>query len=153
MAKFKRIVFRARHYYDLGASVISLPIVYLGLSRNIYSLIDGIPFIKDIFPTFQFFVITTFIGIFPIAILLGYMWTKSRFYKEKIAVTQERNPYRYKLPPTWAKETFFGNVIGQKMMLKLFKQHNLISPDEIQVYEEYIELLDILANGGAIRDS
>jgi hypothetical protein len=149
--QINRIVFRSRYYYGLGSSLISLPLVFLGLSRNLYNLIDRFNIVTLIFPSFESFVVSGTLCIFPTSILLGYLWTKSRFYKEAITVQAERNPYAFKLAPTRESLLYFGQLIGQKNMLRLFKKLGTITEQEINEYNKYIEYMEKLNRGESIE--
>jgi hypothetical protein len=150
-AKIKRVMFRSRFYYGLGSSLINLPLVFLGLSRNLYNLFDGIDLFVVLFPTFNKFVVIGTVFIFPFGVFLGYAWTKSRFYKEGITTQAERNPFAFKLAPTKESLLYFGQLIGQKNMLRLFKKEGTITEDEEERYLEYIAYMERLERGESIE--
>ena len=146
----KRLILRSRKYYSEGNSLISLPITFLGFSRTLYGLVDGLPFMDLIFPTFQRFLVIGGIGLLPFSMLVGYIWIRSRFYKESMAVGAENNPYAFRLAPGRDSKMFFGQIIGQQNMLRLFKQFNTFEPGEEEKYKEYIDLMIKLDQGGII---
>lgn len=147
-----RVLFRSRYYYGLGSSIISLPMVFLGLSRNLYNLIDNFWFFPVLFPTYYSFLWRAGVAIVPMAIFFGYIWTKSMFYKETIKTQVERNPYAFKLAPGRDSTMYFGQVIGQMNMLRLFKKMGTITPEEEEKYREYIKIMKHMEEGGNLRD-
>lgn len=149
--KIKRVIFRSRFYYGLGSALINLPLVFLGLSRNLYNLFDGNKIFLILFPVFNKFVIIGTFFIFPFGVFLGYAWTKSRFYKEGITTQAERNPFAFKLAPTREKLLYFGQLIGQKNMLRLFIKEGTITEDEKKKYLKYIEYMERLNRGETIE--
>jgi len=148
---FKRLILRSRRYYSEGNSLIVLPITFLGFSRTIYGLIDSLPFMDLVFPTFQRFLLIGGIGIVPFSMFLGYIWIRSQFYKEGVAVGAENNPYAFQLAPGRDRIMYFGQIIGQQNMLRLFKQFNTFEPGEEERYKKYIDLMIKLDNGGVIQ--
>lgn len=148
----KLMIFRSRQYYNHGWTLLSLPIVFLGFSRNLYNLIDQFTFTKLIFPSFTYFLFIGGFSLIPLSIVLGYIWMKSGFYKEGITVTAMRNPFAYKLAPGRDSVMYFGQVIGQKNMLRLFKQFNTFEGDEESRYLDYIELMEKLDSGGILNE-
>lgn len=91
----KRVLLRSRKYYKLGVALISLPITFLGFSRNLYAFMDNIPYGLGllVFPTFQRFVWLGGLMLLPTSIIIGWLWLKSPFYHEEIRLGAEKNPY------------------------------------------------------------
>jgi len=147
----KRLILRSRRYYSEGTSLIFLPITFLGFSRSLYSLVDGLPFMDIIFPTFQRFLLIGGIGLLPFSMFVGYIWIRSQFYKEGVAVGAENNPYNWKLRPGIDSIMYFGQIIAQQNMLRLFKQFNTFESGEEEAYRKYIDLMIKLNEGGFIQ--
>lgn len=150
--KVKRAVFRSRFYYAMGISIISLPLTFLGFSRNLYGLVDNLPFFRFIFPTFQHFLLIGGIGLIPFSIFLGYLWIKSPFYKEERRAPAENNPFAFQLAPGRDTTLYFGQVVAQKNMLRVFKQLGTITEEEETQYQQYIKLMEYLNQGGSLRE-
>jgi hypothetical protein len=150
-AIIKRVLFRSRFYYGLGSALINLPLVFLGLSRNLYNLFNSNKLFLLLFPVFDKFVIIGVVFIFPFGVFLGYAWTKSRFYKEGITTQAERNPFAFKLAPTKESLLYFGQLLGQKNMLRLFKKEGTITENEEKEYLKYIEYMERLERGESIE--
>jgi hypothetical protein len=130
---------------------VGLPLTFLGFSRNLYGLIDSIPLFLIIFPTFRHFLIIGGVSLIPFCILLGHAWIKSPFYREGKKAPAKYNPFAWELAPGRDSKLFFGGVLGQKNMLRLFKAMGTITDDEAVRYQEYIELLEVLEGGGSIQ--
>lgn len=146
-ARIKRVLFRSRFYYGLGSALINLPLVFLGLSRNLYGLFDSNKIFLMMFPAFNKFVIIGTVFIFPFGVFLGYAWIKSRFYKEGITTQAERNPFAYKLAPTRESLLYFGQIIWVKNMLRMFEKDETITDEEKEEYLKYIEYMERLNRG------
>lgn len=149
--KISRAIFRSRFYYSIGISIISLPLTFLGFSRNLYGLIDSIPTFMLIFPTFRHFLIIGIIGLIPFCALLGYIFVKSPFYREEKRAPAENNPFAFQLAPGRDSKLYFGGLLGQRNMLRLFKKMGTITPDEAVEYQRYIELMETLNQGGRLK--
>lgn len=152
MSKINRLLNRSYKYYVTGISIISLPITFLGFSRNLYSLIDNLPVFKVIFPTFQRFLWLGGFSLVPFGIFTGYLWLKSPFYRAGVDVTQRSNPFAFRLGPGRDSKMFFGQVIGQTCMLRLFKKLNVIESGEEDDYQRYLRYLEHLNSGKDIRE-
>lgn len=150
--RLKRVIFRSKFYYAHGLSLISLPITFLGFSRNLYSLIDNIFIFTLIFPTFRHFLFIGGLGLIPFSMILGYFWVKSTFYKEGIRAPAENNPFAFQLAPGRDSTMYFGQLIGQRNMLRLFRKFETITEDEEKQYLEYINIMDHLNRGGSLKE-
>jgi len=148
---FKRILFRSRKYYSEGVSLISLPLTFLGFSRSLYGLIDNLPVFRIIFPDFNTFIVCGGLGLLPFSMIIGYFWLKSPFYKGGVEVGIERNPYNWKLAPGRDSVLYFGQLIGQRNMFRLFKKQDTFEPGEEEEYTRYLEMMKTLHNGGSIQ--
>ncbi len=152
MAKrLRRMILRSRLYYSLGVSIIGLPMTFLGFSRNLYSLIDNLPFMGLIFPTFQRFLLIGGVSLVPVSALMGYLWMRSPFWREEKRAPAERNPFNFQLAPGRDSLMYSGNLIGQTNMLRLFKKFGTISGDEAEEFERYLERMEHLSRGGSLR--
>ena len=148
----ERLRYRARFYYTTGVALIGMPITFMGFSKNIYSIIDSLPFMNLLFPSYNDFLIRGGIALIPCCIFMGYLWTKTRFYKAKFEVPAEQNPYSYKLRPGRDKLLRPLEVLNQTLLLKLYKAHNLISEEEEVIFNHGVNLKRHMINGGDIRE-
>ena len=149
--RLKRIILRSRLYYSMGISIIGLPLTFLGFSRNLYSLIDNLPLMDVIFPTFQRFLLIGGVSLIPVCALMGYFWMRSPFWREERRAPAERNPFNFQLAPGRDSILYSGNLIGQKNMLRLFKKFETITEEERAEFERYLERMKTLSQGGTLR--
>lgn len=149
--RVKRAIQRSRLYYSMGISIIGLPLTFLGFSRNLYSLIDKLPFMDVVFPTFQRFLLIGGVSLIPVCGFAGWLWMSSPFWKEEKRGTAEKNPLAFELAPGRDSILYFGNVIGQNNMLRVFKTLGTITDEESAEFERYLELMEHLGRGGSLR--
>ena len=149
--RLRRIILRSRLYYSLGISIIGLPLTFLGFSRNLYGLIDNLPLMNIIFPTFQRFLLIGGISLVPICACMGYLWMSSPFYREERRAPAERNPFAFQLAPGRDSILYSGNLIGQNNMLRLFKKFGTITEEEREEFDKYLALMNHLSKGGSLR--
>ena len=149
----KRAIYRTRKYYGEGTNLILLPITFIGLSRSLYQLIDNIPILNQIFTDYTTFLIIGGIALLPLNTIIGYLWVKSPFYKEGIAVGVENNPYRRKLMPGINKDLYFGQVITQRNLNKLFQKEGTLEPGELTILTHYLEVMEKLDQGLTIDEA
>lgn len=147
-----RLRYRVRFYYTMGASLISIPIVFLGFSRNIYSIIDSLPFMNILFPTFQDFVIRGGLTLIPLTIIIGYTWTKTPFYRAQFEVPTEENPFTYRLTPGKESRLKSLEILNLVLLLRLYKANNLISSEEESAFQHGLDLHKHLVIGGDLRE-
>ena len=152
MAKrLRRILLRSRLYYSLGISIIGLPLTFLGFSRNLYSLIDNLPLMNIVFPTFQRFLLIGGLSLIPLCGVMGYLWMSSPFYREERRAPAERNPFAFQLAPGRDSILYSGSLIGQNNMLRIFKKFGTITEEESEEFERYLERMKLLSKGGSLR--
>ena len=149
--RLKRIILRSRLYYSMGVSIIGLPLTFLGFSRNLYSLIDSLPLMDLIFPTFERFLMIGGVSLVPICGVMGYLWMRSPFWREEKRAPAERNPFAFQLAPGRDSILYSGNLIGQNNMFRLFKKFETITEEERAEFERYLERMDTLSKGGLLR--
>jgi len=147
----KRLIFRSRKYYSEGVGLISLPLTFFGFSRTLYGLIDNLPILSYLFPTFNTFIIYGGFGLLISCIIIGSLWMKSPFYKGGLDVGIERNPYNWKLAPGRDSLLYFGQLVGQKNMYRLFKKMETFEPGEEEEYKRYLSIMKKLDKGGSIK--
>lgn len=151
----KRLSFRAWFYFRMGwstyfafvlAAVNTMVVTY-------YLAIEKVPYLKEIFPTFTFYLATfVLIGI-PVLILIGYAHYKlTPAISEEVEITTESNPYFFKIPPGWNTEIVFPLYrLLTEILLKLAKNEKL-SDKEIQQVSELQNKIDSLLKGGYVGD-
>ena len=149
--RLRRVVLRSRLYYSIGISIIGLPLTFLGFSRNLYSLIDNLPLMNVVFPTFQRFLLIGGLSLIPLCVCLGYLWMASPFYREERRAPAERNPFAFQLAPGRDSILYSGSLIGQKNMFRLFKKFGTITEEEREEFERYLDRMEHLSKGGSLR--
>ena len=149
--RLKRIILRSRLYYSMGISIIGLPLTFLGFSRNLYSLIDNLPLMDIIFPTFERFLMIGGVSLVPVCAVMGYLWMRSPFWREEKRAPAERNPFNFQLAPGRDSILYSGNLIGQNNMLRLFDKFETITEEEREEFERYLDRMKLLSKGGSLR--
>jgi hypothetical protein len=149
----KNLPFRAWYYFRIGwstyfafvlAAINTLVVTY-------YLAIDKAPFLKEIFPTFTYYIaILGIIGI-PILVFIGYLhYKKSPAYSSEADISMEAYPYNYKLPPGYNKEVVFPMYLSlTKMIMKLSKNETL-TENEIKEISEIQSKIEKLIDGGYV---
>jgi len=147
-----RLRYRAKFYYTTGVALIGMPITFLGFSRNIYSIIDSLPFMNILFPAYQDFLIRGGIALIPGCIFIGFLWTKTQFYRAQFEVPAEENPFAYRLRP--GREIFFKplDILNLDLLLRLYKEHNLVTEEEETTFTHGLNLHRHMMNGGDLRE-
>ena len=143
---------RAKFYYNIGVSLVTLPITFLGFSRSLYDLVDNLPILNIIFPTFSRFLLIGGVALIPGSVLLGWLYTKTTFYGAQFEIPAERTPYKYRLTP--GKETVFQPflVLSAEMTLKIWYALGVISPEVEEKWNRYIRFLKHLEQGGDLME-
>jgi len=149
----QRTGFRAWFYFRMGwgtyfafifAAINTLTVTY-------FLAIEQAPFLKDIFPSFWFYVsFVSIIGI-PLLVFIGYVhFRRSAAYGSEAEVQVESNPYFYKLAPGWQKEVMFPTLNKLIDILVKNNTNEKLTNDDIKELEELKNKMDILIKGGMI---
>lgn len=149
--RLRRVILRSRLYYSLGVSIIGLPLTFLGFSRNLYGLIDNLPLMDLVFPTFQRFLLIGGVALIPMCGIMGWLYMRSPFYKEEKRGPADKNPLAFELAPGRDKILYSGNLIGQNNMLRVFKKLGTITEEECEEFERYLDRMKILSEGGSLK--
>ena len=154
MSKYQRgrLRYRTRFYYTTGVALIGMPITFLGFSRNIYSIIDSLPFMNILFPAYNDFLIRGGIALIPGCILIGFIWTKTQFYRAQFEVPAEENPFAYKLRPGRDSILRPFLILNQELLLRLYKDHNIITEEEEAIFIHGLNIQKHMIKGGDIRE-
>jgi len=151
MAKisFFRYLFYFRSGYQLYFAFIFAGLNTLVLTY--YLALERVPVLKDIFPTFAIYAVVLVSIAIPILILVGYShFKKIGAFKSGQEITQESNPYVYKLGPGHAKYVSMPHqLMVNKILLKLATNEKITS-DEIKEMEELQKKMEYLIQGGYI---
>ena len=115
-----------------------------------YLAIRNVPSLLDIFPKFwPFAILATAIGC-PVAVGLGWVHMKrSPGYTAEVDMGVEANPYNYKLPPGFWRETF-APVYLELLLLqkKMMQKQSVLDEEDKARIEELEKRLRVLIAGG-----
>ena len=138
------LAFRSWFYFRMGWSTYF--VFLLGavntLTITYFLAIDNYPVLKNIFPTFeQYVVIAIFVGI-PMLIMFGYAhYKKTKAYKSEIDVLIESNPYLRRNTVN-AEISIRLNMKLLALLLKLSKKEQLDKTE----YEEIQDMQKTISN-------
>ena len=146
---FYRYLFYFRRGYHLYFAFI-----FAGLNTLVityYLAIERVPALKDIFPTFVIYAVVLVSIAVPLLIAVGYShFKKIGAFKSEQEITQESNPYVYKLGPGHAKQVNMPNqLIINKILLKIATNEK-ITGEEINQMKELQKKMEHLIQGGYI---
>jgi hypothetical protein len=112
-------IYKGVAYIRSSYSLISIPMQFISYMIIIYEFgLEKIPFIKNIFPTFNSFFNLCLVLAFFLAILGYFYKMKSTLYKKEIEVNVLANPYMI--------EKLVPNVIPiYKIYIEFFKKHGI----------------------------
>ena len=130
-------------YFALMVGVINI------LTTTYFLAVDKIPFLLNVFPTFEIYVVTLiFVGI-PVVIGGGWMHMKKiGSYAAEANITTEESPYQYKYSPGFLKEVFGPAYLAIiNMQIKKIKGEKL-TESELESIKEIDKKLSDLIKGG-----
>ena len=142
-------------YFRIGFSTyLALLIGAINVATSTYFLaVDRAPILKELFPTFEVYIVSI-IGIgLPVIIAMGWIHMKRiGTYSAEANVLAEEFPYHYKYPPGFTTE-----VIGPAyaMMVNLMIKRSTgekLTDDEIRSIQKIDDDLTHLINGGHMGD-
>src|SRR5579864_5276595 len=110
----------ATYFAFIFAAINTMTVTY-------YLVIKDAPILKQIFPSFvEYLLFMAMIGV-PLLIGIGYVhYKRSRAFHAEADITTESNPYFYKLPPGYWKETLAPTYLMMTILLvKLLKNEKL----------------------------
>ena len=121
------------------------------LTVTYFLAIENYPILKNIFPTFLYYVIIiTLIGV-PILVGVGYVhFKKSHAYSAEADVVQESHPYNFRLLPGWNIEVLFPLYLMLSEMMVKWSKNERLNEDEIIQIQELQKKIGILLKGGMV---
>lgn len=149
----KNLPFRAWYYFRQGygtyfafvlAAINTLTVTY-------YLAIEKAPVLKELFPTFIFYMVfIVSVGI-PLLIFIGYLhYKKSPSFTAESDVTVESYPYYYKLTPGFDKQVIFPLYMMMTIMMKKMSTGEKFTDDELKEIDELQKKIDLLIKGGMV---
>lgn len=145
--------FRLLLYFRTGyATYLMVLIGAVNVLTSTYFLaVDEIPFIKEIFPTFDLYVLTAVLIAIPIISVTGYVHFKRiGAHSASTALYMQNNVYNYKFYPGFNLEVFAPSY---RAILRLsLKRANSekFTDDDIQNIDMLRERLKHLIDGGSV---
>ncbi|MGA2237719.1 MAG: hypothetical protein ABSG74_00740 [Candidatus Bathyarchaeia archaeon] len=147
-------IFRAWFYFRTGyGTYLTFLLGYVSTLITVYYLaIKNIPFLLYLFPQFgPFALLGTAVGA-PTAVVIGWVHMKrSRLYSSEIDVGVEANPYNYKLPPGYTKETTIPSTLIQlRLIRRMSEKMGVLTDSERMELDKLERDYSILLEGGYV---
>ena len=149
----RNVGFRAWYYFRSGWSLY-FAFIFAGVNTLVvtyYLAIEQAPILKELFPTFIFYMIfSVSIGI-PLLIAIGYIhYKKSPSYTSESDITVESYPYYYKLTPGFDKQVVFPLYMILTKMMKKMSSDEKFTDDELKEIDDLQKKIDLLIKGGMV---
>lgn len=145
--------FRTLFYFKMG--YITYLILVLGavnvLTSTYFLAIDNVPFIKEVFPTFEVYVLATILVAIPVVTVAGYVHFKRiGAYSAGVSIYMQNNIFNYRLPPGFNLEVF-GPAYKTILECSLKRARaEKFTDDEIKNIDDIRAKLRHLIDGGAV---
>ncbi|MDE0091597.1 MAG: hypothetical protein OXP12_09690 [Thaumarchaeota archaeon] len=151
--KATRRGFRTLFYFRTGYATYL--IVLLGavnvLTSTYFLAIDEVPLIKEIFPTFEIYVITAVLVAIPVVTVVGYAhYKRIGAHSAAMAINMQNNIFNYKFQPGFTREVFGP---AYKMILRSVLKRSIsekLTDEEIGEIDRLRERLRYLIDGGSV---
>jgi len=154
MSKIEELVFRAWSYFRTGyGTYLAFPIGFIGfVSTTYYLMINNIPFLTSVFPSFSIYIIVMLLIVPPLGVLIGWFhMKKSLAYSSQEDVSIESNPYTYKIKPGIMTEVSWPtSLLVLKMWEALLEKEGALSPEIKQEITSIREKIEKLTEGELI---
>ena len=145
--------FRAWFYFRQGwssyfafilATVNTLVITY-------YLAIENSSVLKDIFPSFSYYMLTfTIVGI-PLLIFVGYVhYKRTSAYPAEADIAHETNPLLYRLPNGYTPNVVYPLYLSMSNFIVKLLANEKLTADEITELNDLQSKLEFLIKGGSI---
>lgn len=145
--------FRTIYYFRMGyVTYLALLLGAVNVMTSTYFLaIDEIPFIKEIFPTFELYVITVVVVTVPAVTATGYIHFKRiGAHSAAESVVTQNYIFNYRMQPGFTIEAFgpaYKAILNA--VLKRASSEKL-TEEEIKEIDEVMKNLRHLIDGGAV---
>ena len=148
-----KLPFRAWFFFRTGWSTYFAFILAAinTLTVTYYLAIEQAPFLKELFPSFIFYMIfSASVGI-PLLIAIGYIhYKKSPSFTSESDITVESYPYYYKLTPGFDKQVVFPLYMILTKMMKKMSSDEKFTDDELKEIDDLQKKIDLLIKGGMV---
>jgi len=151
--KRKNLGFRAWFYFRQGWSTY-FAFIFAAINTmevTYYLAIENIPTLKEIFPTFYAYLIfTSAIGI-PLLVFIGYVhYKKVAAYHAEADITQESQPYNFKLHPGYETIVTFPLFLSLTNFLLKWSKDEKLTDEEINQLQDLQKKINLLIKGGYV---
>ena len=146
--------FRSWFYFRTGWSVY-FAFIFAAINTLVvtyYLAIENIPFLREVFPTFTYYVVTAVLVGIPILVTVGYIhFKRSAGFKSETDVAIETNPHaRRTLLNTEAIVTSY--LFSNELMMKMLKDEKL-TDEEIKKLTKLQEKIREYSKHKTLSDS
>ena len=151
--KATRRGFRTLFYFRTGyaAYLIMLLGAINVLTSTYFLAIEEVPFIKEVFPTFEMYVVTAALVAIPTVTVVGYAhYKRIGAYSATTAVQMQNNIFNYKFQPGFTREVFGP---AYKMILRSVLKRSIsekLTDEEIAEIDRLRGRLRHLIDGGSV---
>jgi len=151
----KSLPFRAWFYFRQGWATY-FAFIFAAINTMVvtyYLLIEKLPVLKEIFPSFGLYLGTLVILGIPLLILVGYAhYKRTPAFSEEIEVSYLSNPYLFKITPGWNKEVVFPFYLLITNILMKISKNEKLSDEEVKELNEIQNKITELLKGGYVGD-
>ena len=148
------LAFRSWFYFRMGWStyfVFALGAINT-LTITYFLAIDNYPVLKNVFPTFEQYVVIMIVVGIPVLVMLGYAhYKKTKAYKSEIDVLIESNPYLRRNTVN-AEISIRLNMKLLSLLLKLSKKEQLDKTEIEELEKLQKEILNIIQKRSFTND-
>ena len=145
--------YRIWFYFRVGWSTY-FALLFAGINTatvTFYLVIEKIPELESIFPSFLHYVIILASAIIPLLVLIGWIhYRRTAAYGSEAEVQLESNPYMYKLPPGWHTEALFPTLLKITEFMIKSSNNEKLDAKSLEEITELQKKLDMLVKGGKI---
>lgn len=143
--------FRLFYYFRIGyATYLAMFIGVANVLTTTYFLAGKkIPWIQQIFPSFEIYVAFCIAVGIPVVVIVGWLhFKKMGTYTQEVAISQQYSPYNYKFPPGYNKEILGPAYLAiLQLNIKRLRGEKL-SPEELENILSLEKKLRELIKGG-----
>lgn len=150
----KSIPFRSWYYFRTGYSSYFSFILALAnmFTLTYYLSVEKNSALEIIFPSFTAYVIISSVVVIPLVALLGYIhMRRSKAFFSEAQITNESNPYNYKLPPGISQEIIAPLLLQLLVFTRKSNLKENLTPDEESQFKELSDKLDKLNKDGMLK--
>lgn len=145
--------FRLFYYFRIGyATYLAMFIGVANVLTTTYFLAGKkIPWVQQIFPSFEMYVAFCIAVGVPVVVLVGWLhFKKMGTYTQEVAISQQYSPYNYKFPPGFNREVFGPAYLAiLQLNIKRLKGEKLSQEELDNILSLEKKLKDLIKGGYA----